>query len=82
MLYLSGDEFVSKQHLDEVDKMIVEVLLVFSVKAFEMGQSQDENLFRVLLSPHIYVLEQSLITVREKEGLIGFVKLYPKTSSL
>lgn len=47
----------------------MEVLTVFSVKAFEMGQSQDENLFRVLVSPHIYILEQSLITVREKEDL-------------
>lgn len=74
VLYLSGDEFVSKQHLDEVDKMIMEVLLGFFVKAFEMRQSQDENLFRVLVSPHIYVLEHSLITEGEKEDLIGFVQ--------
>lgn len=62
MLYCSKAEFCSKQGLDEVDEMIVEVLFSLFVKPFEVGESQDENLFGVPLCPVIHGLENSLIT--------------------
>lgn len=67
--HLSGDKFVPKQLLDEVDQMIVKVTLDFFVEAFEMGQSQDEDFFWVLFGPDIYVPEQRLITGRAKQVL-------------
>lgn len=60
--YRSKAEFFSKQGLDEVDEMIVELLFNLFVKAFEVGQSQDDNLFGVPLCPVIYDPENSLIT--------------------
>lgn len=61
------EESGSKQGLDEIEKMGVEVLFNLFVKAFEVGQSQDENLLGMLLCPVIYEPEKSLITVAEEE---------------
>ncbi len=62
-------EFGSKQGLDEVDKMGVEVLLIFFVEPFEVGKSQDEDFFAVPGCPVINELENSLFTTAELVNL-------------
>ena len=47
--------------------MIVEILVIFFIETFKMGQRQDEDFSRVFFCPHVYVPEQSLITGREKK---------------
>lgn len=66
--YPSGDEFGSKQRLDEADKMVVELWLILLLKILKAGQSQNDDLFGVPLCPVIYQLENSL---NKKQGSIN-----------
>lgn len=50
--------------------MVVESRFILFIKAFEVGQSQNEDLFRVPLSPIIYDPEESLITMAEQQLLV------------